>query len=180
MRETRTVMFDKAHQRHISLRRRLPFLLGGGSFHRFFAPGLALWVILVSLIVQQGCAAKRTQPVALAPDDMCSYCKMAISEKRYAAELIDQDGQAFKFDDIGCLVNFVRNNTNKIKIAGQFVIDFNDREWLKADDAYYVHSAELNTPMNGQIIAFKNETAAREAADKYRGKILRFQDLFRL
>lgn len=109
---------------------------------------------------------------------MCAYCKMAISEKRYAAELIDSEGQAFKFDDIGCMVNFIKSKKNTTKIVAYFVMDFDERQWTKADDAYYVRSSEIPTPMNGGIIALKNQSKAQEAIGKYHGKLLRFKDIF--
>ncbi len=115
--------------------------------------------------------------MALDHEDMCSYCKMVISEKQYAAELIDSDGQVFKFDDIGCLLNFVKQRSINVSGASVFVMDYDQRQWIKADDAYYVKSQDITTPMNGGIIAFKDQAKANEAAGKYRGKLLRFGDL---
>jgi len=57
-------------------------------------------------------------------------------------------------------------------------MDFDERQWIKADDARYVSSSELATPMSGGIIAFKNESKAEEAISKYHGKLLRFKDIF--
>jgi nitrous oxide reductase accessory protein NosL len=56
-------------------------------------------------------------------------------------------------------------------------MDFDERQWIKADDAYYVQSSDLTTPMNGGIIAFKDRLPAQQAADKYHGKMLRFKEL---
>ena len=103
---------------------------------------------------------------------------MAISEKRYAAEFIDRDGGAFKFDDIGCMLNFIKGQQNKNQIAAYFVMDFDERQWIKAADAYFVRSSEFQTPMDGSIAAFKDEAKAEVAAGKYHGKLLRFTDLF--
>ncbi|HEX7296861.1 MAG TPA: nitrous oxide reductase accessory protein NosL, partial [Pyrinomonadaceae bacterium] len=103
--------------------------------------------------------------------------RMAISEKQYAAELIDSDGVALKFDDIGCMTKFVKSDKNKTSIAASFVMDFNDRQWIKADDAFYVRSPEFTTPMNGGIVAFRNETRAQQAVDQYKGTLLRFKDV---
>jgi copper chaperone NosL len=128
-------------------------------------------------IILAGCHKSGLEPVAIEPEDMCGFCKMAISEKRYAAEFIDIDGQPFKFDDIGCMVNFMKSKGNKQGIRAYFVMDFNDRNWLKADTAYYVRSSELKTPMGGGVVAFKDEAGAAEAAQKYRGTVLRFADL---
>jgi copper chaperone NosL len=51
------------------------------------------------------CGNAASEPVDLAEEDMCAFCKMAISERRYAAEFLNRDGDAFKFDDVGCLSN---------------------------------------------------------------------------
>lgn len=136
--------------------------------------------LIVAVAVLANCQKQAVEPVALAPDDMCAYCKMAISEKRYAAEFMDSEGQAFKFDDIGCMVNFIKSKKSTTKIVAYFVMDFDERQWTKADDAYYVRSSELTTPMNGGMIAFKNESKAQEAIGKYHGKLLRFKDVFNL
>ncbi len=134
--------------------------------------------IVIAGIFLASCQKSMIGPVALAPEDMCAYCKMAISEKRYAAELIDSEGQAFKFDDIGCMANFIKSKKNTTKIVAYFVMDFDERQWTKADDAYYVRSSELTTPMNGGVIAFKNQSKAQEAIGKYQGELLRFKDIF--
>ena len=106
---------------------------------------------------------------------MCEYCKMAISQKRYAAELIDSEGRALKFDDIGCMKNFVDRSAPKA--AAYFVMDFDERQWIKAEDAYYMRSPELTTPMNGSIVAFRDHSKALRAADEYHGKIVRFNEI---
>lgn len=143
-------------------------------------PGLCKVTAMLSLLLLAGCKTSKFEPVALAPEDMCNYCKMAISEKRYAAELIDSEGQAFKFDDIGCMANFVKSRKDTTKPVAYFVMDFDDRQWIRADGAYYVRSSELTTPMSGGIIAFRTLSKAQEAIGKYHGKLIRFEDLFDL
>jgi copper chaperone NosL len=132
--------------------------------------------LFIGVTFLANCEKQAVEPIALVPEDMCAYCKMAISEKRYAAEFIDSEGQPSKFDDIGCMGNFIRNR-NATAITAYFVMDFNERKWINADHAYYVRSAELTTPMNGGIIAFQNESDAREAIGKYHGTPLRFKDI---
>lgn len=131
--------------------------------------------LIIGLIVLANCQEQVAAPVELSPEDMCDYCKMAISEKRYAAELIDTEGQAFKFDDIGCMSNFV--NRSNAKAAAYFVMDFDERQWIKAEDAYYMRSPELTTPMKGSIVAFRNQSRAQQAADEYHGKLVRFSEI---
>ena len=135
------------------------------------------WCVIVGVAVLANCQKRTVEPVAIAHEDICSYCKMAISEKQYAAELIDGEGQASKFDDIGCMLNFVKRGSVSVTAASFFVMDFDQRQWIKADSAYYVRSSELTTPMNGGIIAFRDQSKAQAAAGKYHGKLLRFKEL---
>jgi copper chaperone NosL len=139
-----------------------------------------LWAgcLIIGVTALANCQKQAVTPAALAPEDMCAYCKMAISEKRYAAELIDSEGLAFKFDDIGCMANFIKGKKNPAKTIARFVMDFDEHQWIKAEDAYYVSSSELRTPMNGGVVAFKSESNAREAAGKFHGQLLRFKDIF--
>src|SRR6266540_6500770 len=136
------------------------------------------WCLIIGVTVLANCQKQSVGPVALAPEDTCSYCKMAISEKRYAAELIDSEGQAFKFDDIGCMANFIKSKRNASKTIAYFVMDYDERQWIKAEDAFYVRSSELRTPMNGGVVALKNESNAKEATGKFHGQVLRFKDIF--
>lgn len=133
--------------------------------------------MIICTLMLANCQEQAIEPVALSPDDMCDYCKMAISEKRYAAELIDTEGQAFKFDDIGCMINFARRGSSKA--SAYFVMDFDERQWIRAEDAYYIQSSEFATPMNGNIVAFKNEARARQAAGEYNSKIVRFNEVLK-
>jgi copper chaperone NosL len=102
---------------------------------------------------------------------------MVISEKRYAAEFIDKEGQPFKFDDIGCMTRYVEEKQNKNAIAGYFVVDFDSREWVKGEEARYVRSSEFHTPMGGGTVAFKEKSKAEEAVAQHQGQLLSFTDL---
>lgn len=141
---------------------------------------MRFWLARVSLVVLvfAGCQKGAIEPVALVPEDMCSFCRMSISEKRYAGELIDNEGQAFKFDDLICMTRFTREKSDQGSVAARFVMDFDAKTWVKAEDAHYVQSNEIKSPMSGGIVAFKNEARAKETAGQYAGKLLRFDDVF--
>lgn len=134
--------------------------------------------LIICIIAVASCQRQTLEPVALAPEDMCSFCRMAISEQRYSAQLLDSEGQVFKFDDIGCMVNFIQRNNPDGKTVARFVMDFDERIWIKAENAYYVESSEVTTPMNGGVIAFATEPKAQQAAEKFHGKVQRFGEVF--
>ena len=93
------------------------------------------------------------------------------------AEVIDEEGEVFKFDDIGCMANFIKQKRNNATVQATFVMDFDRREWLKAESAFYVRSSELRTPMNGGIVAFKDQSGTEAAIAKYHGTKLEFPEV---
>jgi copper chaperone NosL len=134
--------------------------------------GLLLTVLFVS-----GCSSSATRAVPIQPEDMCSYCRMAISTKQFAAELITSDEKVFKFDDIGCMLNFIDTNHSGRKIAELYVADFNSVKWIPAEQAHYVTTDKVQTPMNGNFLAFENAKDASATATKYQGRLLNFPEL---
>lgn len=146
---------------------------GRGALRR-----LSLAAILLLAPAPAGCQRGAVGPVDIEPEDSCAFCRMAISEKQYAAEFIDEEGEAYKFDDITCMGRHVREKLGAKQVAARFVVDYDSRRWVRAEEAHYVRSTELKTPMSGGVVAFKDEAKAREAAARYRGQLLRFADVF--
>ncbi len=102
--------------------------------------------------------------------DTCTRCSMVISDRRFAAQLSGGPNKTvFKFDDIGCLVFWLRDNTEKypwLTEAGSrfWVADFTsksreDMRWLDPKRAQYMTKASpmgynfaaVSTPMPGSL-----------------------------
>jgi len=78
-------------------------------------PGLALTPLAASLAA---CGDKGDWPEGMAPikwdRDTCVRCNMVISDRRFAAEMRGgAKNTAFKFDDIGCLVFWLRDKAQQ-------------------------------------------------------------------
>jgi len=129
------------------------------------------------LLLTTACAREKPKPVDIDPGDMCQSCKMAISQKKYAAELVDKDGAVFKFDDIGGMLRFVRQHSLNDKVVARFVVDYRTQHWLQAENATYIKSASLPSPMGSGLIALENRADVEEYSQKYQGDILAFGDL---
>ena len=117
------------------------------------------------------------QPVDIEPSDMCGYCRMAISQKQFAAEALDTEGNAIKFDDIGCMRRFLAAAEAKHRV--RFVMDYGQRRWLNADAAFFVHGSRIPTPMAGGILAFGERSRAEAEAHAVGGEVLPFAALFK-
>lgn len=114
--------------------------------------------MLVALLM--ACASGEIKPVAIESNDMCSFCKMAISQKQFAAEIIAKDDSVLKFDDIGCLLRYREAGGDKLTVAAIFVTDYESGQWLRADDAFFVRSKTIKTPMGSGIVAFGDPSKA--------------------
>lgn len=104
---------------------------------------------------------------------------MAISERRYAAEMTGMDGNVFKFDNIDCMVRYAAAHSLKDKAAAWFVMDSDGREWLDVRQAFLVKSTSIPGPMGSGVLAIKDSAAAEDLARRFSGRVLRFEDLWR-
>ena len=90
--------------------------------------------------------------------DMCERCKMAISERKFAVQIIDpQTGKDYKFDDIGCAVLWMDEEKIPWKDkAILWITDAKTGKWIDARKAKYADSAI--TPMAYGFAAYTEET----------------------
>jgi copper chaperone NosL len=106
---------------------------------------------------------------------MCGYCRMAISQKQFAAEVLDADENAVKFDDIGCMLRYLAGV--KQKPVAVFVADYSTRGWVTAGKASFVRGSKIATPMGGGILAFGDRSSAEAAARDLGGEVASFERL---
>ena len=129
------------------------------------------------LLIAAGCGSRSPRPVEIEAFDICARCKMAISEKRYAAEMAGMDGNVIKFDNIDCMVSYVSGHGLKDKAAAWFVMDSEGKEWLDARQAFLVKSASIPGPMGSGVLAVKDRATADVLAKRFSGQVLHFDDL---
>jgi nitrous oxide reductase accessory protein NosL len=110
---------------------------------------LFLSLMFLSLLAFEGCEKK---PVGAVQQmhwdrDMCERCKMAISERKFAVQIIDpKTGKDYKFDDIGCAVLWMDETALPWKKkAIIWITDAKTGQWIDARKASYVSGAI--TPM---------------------------------
>lgn len=104
---------------------------------------------------------------------------MAISQASYASQFIDKDGNVFKFDDIGCMIRFVRDNNQRDAVAKFFVMDYDHRQWLDGQQATYVKSDKNASPMGSGLTAFREASRTDDYAAKNKGRVLHFEELWK-
>ncbi|KKC46443.1 MULTISPECIES: nitrous oxide reductase accessory protein NosL [Paenibacillus] len=130
---------------------------------------LVLFVSLFTILLAAGCGKQTYEPVPIDETvDKCAICNMQIKDDAFATQLTTTEGKTFKFDDIGCMNEWKEKNA-EAKIGGEYVRDYNDKEWIPYDQAAYVYDADFKSPMAYGIYSFKDKASA-EAFTKEQGK----------
>lgn len=132
---------------------------------------------LFSLLGLASCSSG-PQPVKVGVDQ-CSFCKMGISDTRFACELITQKGKLYKFDDTHCMISFVSApGWDKNSVKDYYIANFSQPDqWLSAGNALLVHSDQLKSPMGGNIAAFSNETEQKAVAEEFAGTTVSWNEI---
>ena len=111
--------------------------------------------------------------------DACHFCKMTISDNRYGAEILTKKMKVYMFDDMHCLLGFIKEGTVPLNQAqGIFVTNFDEpHELLDVSTSVFLRSETLKSPMNGNIAAFTNKDALKKVQSQHQGEILTWNDL---
>jgi nitrous oxide reductase accessory protein NosL len=116
-----------------------------------------------------GCGATAEGPPEILVDRTpCAHCGMFISEPVYAAAYRAPGSESRVFDDIGCLLASARKETAPAALTFWFH-DAGTADWIDGRDAVLVRAATIRTPMGGGLIAFRDRTAAADAAARHQG-----------
>jgi copper chaperone NosL len=108
-------------------------------------------------------------------EEACDSCRMIISDERFAAALVTAAGDAFKFDDVGCL--FEHQHGQLRPAVTYWVRDSQSGEWLNAREATFVHSPNIVSPMGFSLAARPRGQAANEPVGGPDVRIVGFEEL---
>jgi len=123
-------------------------------------------VAISALFFGVSCSTPGPEPISLNKDN-CDYCKMTISNIRFASELKTDKGRVYKFDDISCMINYKKENTNTAS-ATFYVSDYlYPNALIKADSLFYIFADAISSPMGGNIAAFVNKDSAQAYSLKF-------------
>ncbi|MBL7840840.1 MAG: nitrous oxide reductase accessory protein NosL [Cyclobacteriaceae bacterium] len=111
--------------------------------------------------------------------DICYSCKMTLVDRKFGAEIVTKKGKVYKFDDLNCMVGFynsdyeVHENMEHI-----LVIDFaHPGTLIDVQQAFFVKTSEIRTPMAGGIAAFSNKEDQANQNEKWKGTLLEWPDV---
>jgi copper chaperone NosL len=139
-----------------------------------------IFLIFISLLITLSCGSE-PEPINYGQDE-CDFCRMLITDNCYGCELITDKGKVFKFDEVGCMIEFalVKNFTGDSN-QKFLVTDFATPEtFIKANDAFYVQNENFRSPMGLNVMAFDSEPSRQKFVAENSGHLLNWIDVIEL
>ncbi len=142
---------------------------------RAAAPAALLAAALLSL----ACSGGPVKPGPLdTRNEACAWCRMAVSDARFAAQLAAPGEEPRFFDDVGCLRDYLAAAREPLSRWTAFVADHRTKEWAPAASAVYTRVDGLATPMSSHVVAHAAPSSRDADPDAKGGTPLAAAELF--
>ena len=136
---------------------------------------LSCFFLLIIGLVTMSCEIK-SQPISYG-SDVCHFCSMTIVDKQYGSEVVTKKGRVYKFDSIECLLNHSHQEAESeiaLKLCNHY---HSPGELIELENATFLISENLPSPMGAFLTAFESETSALKAKEEYGGDIYNWNEL---
>ena len=140
-----------------------------------------LLLTIVFLVTVITACSGQPEPISYGHDE-CDFCKMQITDNRYGSEIVSDKGKIYKFDEVGCMVNFalVENllgNSNNKFLVTVFSIP---ETFTDAPTAHFVKNDGYRSPMGLNVMAFDRESDADDFIVENEGILLNWFEVIEL
>jgi copper chaperone NosL len=135
-----------------------------------------LLIILSGMIFVSACTRTADQtPREINFDrDICINCLMGLADQKFSAQSINLRNEVLWYDDLGCLVEYMKSpdwETYGGDDAVSYIGDAETGQWVRVEDAWYVYG--VDTPMGYGYAAYKEN---REGAFDFETTVQRIND----
>lgn len=144
---------------------------------RFFS----LFILGVALALgTQACGNDGPKPINYGTDQ-CAHCRMTVSDARFGSQLVTNKGRAYHFDDVACVVAYVKaGSVAEEDVANYYLPDYsNENELLPAEGLFLLKSESLKSPMRGDVAAFASKADLEKVREVHGGENLAWADLWK-
>ena len=137
-----------------------------------------LKIIAVAGLLMLATACSQEPAVIHYGSDECMHCKMMITDEQFASQIVTDKGKALKFDAIECMAVYQRENADELQGAVRYVNDYNNPgKWLKAEEAQFVKSEVVNSPMGEALLGFSSQEEAQKHVSERPGQLLKWAEV---
>jgi len=135
--------------------------------------------LVVALSLLSGCDNRVSDgpPTVRLGDSVCVQCNMIISDERWATATMvkgPRGPEARLFDDFNCQVNYEVENPEVTTLA-RWSHSHATREWIRTEEAHFLISPNLRTPMASKVAAFASLTEADASKAELTGDVVNFE-----
>ncbi|MCC6769884.1 MAG: nitrous oxide reductase accessory protein NosL [Gemmatimonadaceae bacterium] len=138
---------------------------------------LKLTLVCSTLVATTGCGGEKGPRPLVVGEDSCDFCKMAISDPRFGAQVRTSTGRLVTFDAVECVAGYVGAATDPSRIVGIWVADYHGGSMVAADSALFVSGGSLHSPMGRQLTSFAPSISADSLVALYGGTVIRWADV---
>jgi len=117
------------------------------------------------------------QPLVVGKDE-CYFCKMPVADIKFGGEIITAKGKLYKFDDLGCMINFLKRMTGDKKAEQMLGVNYNNQKLIDVQKAVFLKNPNLHSPMNSGIAVFASRSEAEPMMKDSASEILTWQQLY--
>lgn len=144
---------------------------------RSAAPAALTAALLVGTLLTS-CGSPQPASVVVG-QDVCEHCQMFITDDRFVTQVVTKTGKAYKFDSIECMVDFLASDALPAdQVHSAWVTDYNEPgKWVKAEEARYLQSVNIRSPMGANLAAFSSLQDLENAKVEANGLERRYVDL---
>lgn len=140
-------------------------------------PARIAFASIAGALASCGQDAAQGPPTVRLGDSLCAQCNMIISDERWAtATIIDgpRGGEPRLFDDFNCQVNFEAARPDLVVLA-RWSHDYLGGGWIPTEQARFLMSPSLRTPMGSNVAAFASQDPAQAARSELTGDLMDFK-----
>lgn len=122
---------------------------------------LELSILLFSFMLAS-CTVE-TEPISYGKEN-CNFCKMTIMDNKFGCELVTKKGKVFKFDDLSCMIKYMKISEINEKDFSLIVVNQHDKpgDLIDVKNAAFITSPNMATPMMGNTAALIDKTKVDE------------------
>jgi len=136
----------------------------------------ALAALILLLLMGTACSIE-PQPVLLGSEE-CAHCRMMIGDLQFASQALTSTGKAYKFDAIECMAEWVNAGADQAELHSTWVTDGAMTErWVRTDDAHFLRSDQVRSPMGMGLTAYADRAAAVEHHEMVGGELMTWQQV---
>jgi copper chaperone NosL len=139
--------------------------------------------LLLGLVTAVGTAGCSQGPREIHPGtDLCDHCHMTVSQEEFASQLVTDRGRSHVFDSVECMAEFVNEEgVPRDQIRSLWVSDFSaPGTWIPAEDARFLRSPELRSPMGMGLSAHASDAAVAALRSEFGGETLSWEQVLEL